>query len=46
VQHQIENSAGISEENSAATQEALATVETENNRIMELDASIKKINNI
>jgi len=43
VQHQIENMAGISEENSAATEEVLATMEAENNRILELYASVEEI---
>lgn len=43
VQHQLENMAGISEENSAATEEVLATMESENNRIMDLYASIEEI---
>lgn len=43
VQQQIENVASISEENSAATQEVLATMESENNRILELNASIREI---
>ncbi|UZQ85394.1 methyl-accepting chemotaxis protein [Thermoclostridium stercorarium] len=43
VQQQLENIASISEENSAATQEVLATMENENNRILELNASIEEI---
>jgi len=35
--------AGISEENSAATEEVLATMEAENNRILELYASVEEI---
>lgn len=43
VQQQIENMASISEENSASTQEVLATMESETNRIMELSSSVDEI---
>ncbi|NLM11420.1 MAG: chemotaxis protein [Clostridiaceae bacterium] len=43
VQRQVENVASISEENSASTEEVLATIETENNRMMELNAAVQEI---
>lgn len=46
VQRQIENVASISEENSAATQEVLATIESENNRILELGNSVQEIHKL
>lgn len=46
VQHQIENVASISEENSASIEEVLATLETEHNRILELNDSIQEIQNL
>lgn len=46
VQRQIENVASISEENSASTEEVLATIETKNNRMMELNAAIREIQNL
>ena len=46
VQHQIENVASISEENSASTQEVLATIETENNRMLELNTAVQEIQSL
>jgi methyl-accepting chemotaxis protein len=46
VQHQIENVASISEENSASIQEVLATLENEHNRLLELNDSVQEIQNL
>ena len=46
VQQQIEGVASISEENSAATQEVLATIESENANMTELGASVQEISKL
>ncbi|MDF2986440.1 MAG: methyl-accepting chemotaxis sensory transducer [Eubacterium sp.] len=46
VQQQIENMASISEQNAAATQEVLATIENENTEIMKISSSVKDINKL
>ncbi len=43
VQQQIENIAGISEQNAAATEEVLATVENENSEIIQVSSIVKDI---
>lgn len=43
IQQQIENVASISEENSAATQEVLATLETQNQSIARIHESMKEL---
>lgn len=46
VQQQIESIAGISEQNAAATQEVLATVENENSEIIQVGNTVKDIYNL
>lgn len=46
VQQQIESIAGISEQNAAATQEVLATVENENSEIIHVGNTVKDIYNL
>ncbi|MBP7176538.1 MAG: chemotaxis protein [Thermoclostridium sp.] len=46
VQRQIENVASISEENAAATEEVLATIESENSQMSELNRSILDIQDL
>ena len=46
IQKQIENIASISEENAAATQEVVSTVENENNDIIGILSSVEKISRL